>query len=155
MSGGDIALTVRQSAEGASGGFEAAIREFRIPAPGAQGGYGPGEPGPIPPEELFLAAVGSCFLSTFSYCAAQSRLATIAAEAHLEADRLPGPISIRLVTTGPAGEEPKARRCFEFARRACTVTNALNLQVTALFEYSEGSGTAHGPSPLPAGPAEG
>ena len=99
-----------------------------------------GNPGPVDPEEAFVAALSSCHMLTFLAIAARKRLVVEAYDDHavgVMAVGDSGRLAITQVTMHPkivwAGAEPDAatiERMHHLAHRECFIANSVTTEVT-------------------------
>ena len=99
-----------------------------------------GNPGPVDPEEAFVAAISSCHMLTFLAIAARKRLVVDAYGDHAVGVMAPGPtgrLAITQVTLHPTivwnGPEPDAatiKRIHEVAHRECFIANSVTTEIT-------------------------
>jgi peroxiredoxin-like protein len=109
-----------------------------------------GEPGLWTPEHLFLAAVGTCYVSTFRAVAERSHLhfdrIAVAAEGTIE--KLEGGFKFTQVRLKPEvwvetdADWVKIERLLEKAEKACLVSRSLACQVTVEPRLVVGEATA-------------
>ena len=99
-----------------------------------------GNPGPVDPEEAFVASLSSCHMLTFLAIAARKRLVVEAYDDHavgVMAVGDSGRLAITQVTMHPkivwAGAEPDAatiERMHHLAHRECFIANSVTTEVT-------------------------
>jgi organic hydroperoxide reductase OsmC/OhrA len=99
-----------------------------------------GSPGPVDPEEAFVAALSSCHMLTFLSIAAKKRLVVDSYDDHavgLMAKNERGKLAITQVTLHPkivfAGEQPDAatlERIHHLAHEECFIANSVTTQIT-------------------------
>jgi len=99
-----------------------------------------GTPGPVDPEEAFVAALSSCHMLTFLAIAARKRLVVDAYDDHavgVMAKNEQGRLAITHVTLHPkivwAGPEPDAETLERLHHRAhveCFIANSVTTSVT-------------------------
>jgi organic hydroperoxide reductase OsmC/OhrA len=99
-----------------------------------------GSPGPVDPEEAFVAALSSCHMLTFLAIAAKKRLVVDAYDDHavgLMGKNERGKIAITQVTLHPkiifAGEQPDAatlERIHHRAHEECFIANSVTTEIT-------------------------
>ena len=96
-----------------------------------------GIPGLWSPEHLFVAAVNSCFMTTFLAVAENSKLefTNLECNATGNLDRLDGKYQITEVTLHPIltitdeAMKDKALRVIEMSEKACLISNSINSKV--------------------------
>lgn len=98
-----------------------------------------GSPGPVDPEEAFVAALSSCHMLTFLAIAARRRLVVDAYDDHavgVMAKNADGRLAITQVTLHPkivwSGAEPDAEaleRMHHRAHRECFIANSVTTEV--------------------------
>jgi organic hydroperoxide reductase OsmC/OhrA len=96
-----------------------------------------GEDGRWTPEHLFVAAIGSCFLSTFRAIAGMSKLPVVGVELEIEGELTKGEhgYSFTRVVLRPQialeslEHSERAQRVVEKAERACFVTQSITAKV--------------------------
>ncbi|WP_432945099.1 OsmC family protein [Kribbella sp. CA-253562] len=99
-----------------------------------------GSPGPVDPEEAFVAALSSCHMLTFLSIAAKKRLVVDSYDDHavgLMAKNERGKLAITQVRLHPkivfAGEQPDAatlERIHHLAHEECFVANSVTTEIT-------------------------
>jgi organic hydroperoxide reductase OsmC/OhrA len=99
-----------------------------------------GSPGPVDPEEAFVAALSSCHMLTFLSIAAKKRLVVDSYDDHavgLMAKNERGKLAITQVTLHPkivfAGEQPDAatlERIHHLAHEECFIANSVTTEIT-------------------------
>jgi organic hydroperoxide reductase OsmC/OhrA len=99
-----------------------------------------GSPGPVDPEEAFVAALSSCHMLTFLSIAARKRLVVDSYDDHavgLMAKNERGKLAITQVTLHPkivfAGEQPDAatlERIHHLAHEECFIANSVTTEIT-------------------------
>nr|WP_273482928.1 OsmC family protein [Kribbella italica] len=98
-----------------------------------------GNPGPVDPEEAFIASLSSCHMLTFLAIAAKKRLVVDAYDDHavgVMAKNERGRIAITQVTLHPkivfAGEQPDAaalERIHHRAHEECFIANSVTTEI--------------------------
>jgi len=111
-----------------------------ITVPGSANPAYLGNPGPVDPEEAFVAALSSCHMLTFLAIAARKRLVVEAYDDHavgVMAVGDSGRLAITQVTLHPkivwAGAEPDAatiERMHHLAHRECFIANSVTTEIT-------------------------
>jgi organic hydroperoxide reductase OsmC/OhrA len=99
-----------------------------------------GNPGPVDPEEAFVAALSSCHMLTFLAIAARKRLVVDAYDDHAVGVMAPneqGRLAITEVTLHPrivwAGAEPDAAtidRMHHLSHQECFIANSVTTRIT-------------------------
>ncbi|ONI66989.1 osmotically inducible protein OsmC [Kribbella sp. ALI-6-A] len=99
-----------------------------------------GSPGPVDPEEAFVAALSSCHMLTFLSIAAKKRLVVDSYDDHavgLMAKNERGKLAITQVRLHPkivfAGEQPDAatlERIHHLAHEECFIANSVTTEIT-------------------------
>jgi organic hydroperoxide reductase OsmC/OhrA len=99
-----------------------------------------GNPGPVDPEEAFVAALSSCHMLTFLAIAARKRLVVDAYDDHavgVIAKNEAGRLAITQVTLNPkivwGGPEPDAatlERMHHLAHQECFIANSVTTEIT-------------------------
>ena len=96
-----------------------------------------GDPGLWTPEHLLVAAVATCFLTTFRAMAEMSKLEVVRLEVEAEGllEKEQSGFRITQIVVRPhltipdAGERERAQRLLEKAERACLITRSLSSHV--------------------------
>jgi organic hydroperoxide reductase OsmC/OhrA len=111
-----------------------------ITVPGSANPAYLGSPGPVDPEEAFVAAISSCHMLTFLAIAAKKRLVVDSYDDHavgVMAKNEAGRIAVTAVTLHPtivwAGETPAADvldRLHHLAHRECFIANSVTTEIT-------------------------
>jgi organic hydroperoxide reductase OsmC/OhrA len=111
-----------------------------ITVPGSANPAYLGSPGPVDPEEAFVAALSSCHMLTFLAIAAKKRLVVDSYEDHavgVMAKNAAGKLAITHVTLHPkiifAGPEPDAQtleRIHHLSHEECFIANSVTTEIT-------------------------
>ncbi|MFB6720252.1 OsmC family protein [Kribbella sp. NPDC056345] len=111
-----------------------------ITVPGSANPAYLGSPGPVDPEEAFVAAISSCHMLTFLAIAARKRLVVDSYDDHavgVMAKNEAGRVAVTAVTLHPkivwAGAEPAADvldRLHHLAHQECFIANSVTTEIT-------------------------
>ncbi len=101
-----------------------------------------GERGNYSPEELFIASVNSCILTTFLYFADRLnvKFESYTAEAEGKIVKTEGPFVFREIEVRPTvevknnKEKKKALKALELTEKYCIITNSINKQVSVTLK---------------------
>jgi len=113
-----------------------------ITVPGSANPAYLGNPGPVDPEEAFVAALSSCHMLTFLAIAAKKRLVVDSYDDHavgVMAKNANGKLAITQVTLHPkitfAGETPDAAtldRIHHLSHEECFIANSVTTEITVV-----------------------
>ncbi|TDD48286.1 OsmC family peroxiredoxin [Kribbella antibiotica] len=113
-----------------------------ITVPGSANPAYLGSPGPVDPEEAFVAALSSCHMLTFLAIAARKRLVVDSYEDHavgVMAKNAAGRVAVTEVTLSPkivwGSAEPSAEvldRLHHLAHQECFIANSVTTEITVL-----------------------
>jgi organic hydroperoxide reductase OsmC/OhrA len=114
-----------------------------ISVPGSANPKYLGNPGPVDPEEAFVAALSSCHMLTFLAIAARKRLVVDAYDDHavgVMAKNEAGRLAITEVTLNPrivwGSPEPDAEaleRMHHLAHQECFIANSVTTEITVAY----------------------
>jgi uncharacterized OsmC-like protein len=94
------------------------------------------------PAELFITAIGSCFLATFVWAAMKARVEFEDVKVKIKADtveandeaKITGSV-MTLTAWGKPYVQEKLQRCFELSKSHCTLTNSVSFPLELVFEF--------------------
>ncbi len=112
-----------------------------------------GEPGLWTPEDLFVASVNACTMTTFLAYAQYKNLPLAAYESEAEGvlENVEGKYRFTKITLRPhvvlKSEEavPQAREILEDAHKGCLITNSMTTEVKLFPQFRVSSATSTGP----------